>query len=96
MKREKKKGAEHHSHALLETSAVAGAVVGATVGSIAGPVGAAAGAAIGTALGAVTGNALDQEEERHSLHDHELDKAIGVEGGTIGRPSEPPPPPTKK
>lgn len=81
-----------HSHALEASIAASGAVVGTTLGAIAGPVGMVAGGVIGSALGAVAGHAMDDEEERRSLHDQELDREIGVEGGDMGaRPSSPPP-----
>ncbi len=67
--------------------AAGGAIAGAAVGSIAGPGGAAAGALIGGAVGAFVAKVADEESERVSLHDGELDAAIGVNGGDLGAPN---------
>lgn len=70
---------------LTETAIVAGITGGTAVGAIGGPVGAAIGAAVGATIGALAGSALTNEERRLSRHDHELDDAIGVTQGTLGR-----------
>ncbi len=67
--------------------AAGGAVAGAALGSIAGPGGAAAGAVIGGVVGAFCAKVGDEEADRVSLHDGELDEAIGVNGGTLGAPN---------
>lgn len=75
-------------HRLHEAGgAVGGAAAGAVLGSVAGPPGAAAGAIIGGVVGAFTAKIADEEAERVSLHDQELDDAIGVNGGTLGAPN---------
>jgi outer membrane lipoprotein SlyB len=68
-----------------EAGAIAGEIVGAVLGSAAGPPGVMAGMVIGAAAGALAGEVLDQEAERTSRHDHELDDAIGVTKGDLGR-----------
>jgi len=68
-----------------EAGAIAGEVVGALLGSAAGPVGAVAGMVLGAAAGAVAGTMMDEEAERVSRHDHELDDEIGVTKGDLGR-----------
>jgi len=83
-----------HTHG-TEAGAVAGEAVGAVIGSAAGPAGVVAGMVIGAAAGALVGKVLDQEEERKSFHDGELDAEIGVTKGDLGRPSSPPPAKTK-
>jgi hypothetical protein len=81
-KRAKQVAARSHAG---EAGAIAGEVVGALVGSAAGPAGAAAGMVIGAAAGALVGGVMEQEAERASRHDAELDDAIGVTGGDLGR-----------
>lgn len=71
-------------HTMLEAATITGGVVGTTIGAIAGPPGAIAGGAIGTAVGMLAGIALDNEGERVSLHDRELDTDIGVTSGDLG------------
>ena len=78
-----------HRHG-VPVGAVAGEALGALIGSPAGPVGVAAGMLIGAAAGALAGKVYDQEAERSSIHDKELDEEIGVTGRNIGRPSQPP------
>ena len=78
-----------HTHG-MPVGAVAGEAIGALIGSAAGPVGVAAGMLIGAAAGALAGKVYDQEAERQSTHDRELDEAIGVTGKDLGRPSRPP------
>lgn len=78
-----------HTHG-PQVGAVAGEAIGALIGSAAGPVGVAAGMLIGAAAGALAGKVYDQEAQRASIHDHELDEAIGVTGKDLGRPSQPP------
>jgi phage tail tape-measure protein len=70
-----------------EAGAIAGELVGAVLGSAAGPAGVVAGMVIGAAAGALAGTALDDEAERTSRHDHELDDEIGVTKGDLGRPA---------
>ena len=75
--------------------AAGGAIAGAALGFAAGPVGAAAGALIGGAIGAFVAKIGDEESERVSLHDGELDAAIGVNGGDLGAPNLEHPPATR-
>jgi uncharacterized membrane protein len=96
MKRTESKGelAIHPAHKHGgEAGAIAGEVLGALVGSAAGPPGAVAGMVLGAAVGALAGEMMDEEAERTSLHDAELDETIGVTKGDLGRPSAAPPPP---
>jgi hypothetical protein len=79
--------------------AVGGLIVGAIVGSISSLLAAVIGGILGGLIGFGIARAIDAEENRVSLHDHELDRAIGIEGGTMGTglakpptPSTPPPP----
>jgi hypothetical protein len=77
-----------HRHPLHEAGGAAGgALAGAAIGSIAGPIGIAAGAVIGGVVGAVVTKVADEEAERVSFHDKELDAAIGVSGGEMGAPN---------
>jgi uncharacterized membrane protein len=73
-----------HTHG-TEAGAIAGEVVGAVMGSMAGPPGVVAGMIVGAAAGALAGKVIDQEAERTSWHDGELDDAIGVTKGDLGR-----------
>ena len=61
-------------------------MAGAALGAIAGPVGVATGAVLGGVIGALVAKVSDEESERISLHDGELDAAIGVDGGDLGAP----------
>lgn len=79
---------------LIGISAIEGAIAGGVVGAIAGPVGAIVGGALGSMAGIAAGAALEDDEERRSYHDHELDREIGVEGGDIGH-ADPSMPPTR-
>jgi|GEM_PF-1922833 len=80
--------ASSHRHPLHEAGGAAGgAIAGAAMGSIAGPAGVAAGAVIGGVVGAFVAKVADEEAERVSLHDNELDEAIGVSGGDLGAPN---------
>ncbi len=79
------KARRHHLHEA--GGAAAGAAAGAALGALAGPPGVAAGAIIGGVVGAFTAKIADEEAERVSLHDQELDAAIGVNGGTLGAPN---------
>ncbi len=81
-----------HTHG-RQVGAFAGEIAGAVVGSIAGPAGTIAGLVLGAAAGALAGEALDEEEERKSYHDHELDDEIGVTKGDLGGRRTPLPPP---
>jgi hypothetical protein len=77
-----------HRHPLHEAGGAAGgALAGAAVGSIGGPAGAAAGAIIGGVVGAFVAKISDEEADRVSFHDGELDAAIGVNGGDLGAPN---------
>lgn len=70
---------------------LAGEIAGGVVGSAAGPAGAVAGMIVGAIAGEVVGEVLQQESARTTLHDQELDAAIGVIGGDLGaaRPGAP-------
>jgi len=81
-----------HTHG-REVGTIAGEIAGAVVGSIAGPAGTIAGLVLGAAAGALAGEAIDEEAERTSLHDHELDDEIGVTKGDLGGRRTPLPPP---
>ena len=77
-----------HRHPLHEAGGAAGgAIAGAALGAMAGPAGAAAGAVIGGVVGAFAAKISDEEADRVSLHDGELDEAIGVNGGDLGAPN---------
>ena len=78
-----------HTHG-VEAGAIAGEVAGAVVGSIAGPPGAIAGMVLGAAAGAMVGKILDEEADRKSFHDEELDDVIGVTKGDLGAVQPPP------
>lgn len=75
--------------------AAGGALAGAALGFVAGPAGAAAGAVIGGVVGAFVAKIGDEESERLSIHDGELDTAIGVNGGDLGAPNLKHPPATR-
>lgn len=62
-----------------------GMLAGGVAGAAAGPVGIAVGASLGTALGEVAGRVLHKSAVAASDHDHELDDAIGINGGSMGR-----------
>jgi len=80
--------ASSHRHPFHKAGGAAGgAIAGAAVGSIAGPAGAAAGAVIGGVVGAFVAKIADEEAERVSFHDGELDAEIGVNGGDLGAPN---------
>lgn len=77
-----------HRHPLHEVGGAAGgAIAGAALGAVAGPAGAAAGAIIGGVVGAFTAKISDEEADRVSFHDGELDETIGVMGGDLGAPN---------
>lgn len=78
---------EGSSAGTIAAEVAAGAAVGAVMGSIAGPPGAAIGALIGGAVGGAAGAALGRDEHEKQVHDEQLDRDIGVSGGTIGEPS---------
>ncbi len=82
--------AQHHREERVLS--VSGAVTGAATGAVAGPPGILAGAVVGAAMGMVIGKALDREDDRQRLHDEELDREIGVQGGNLGAasPNQPP------
>jgi hypothetical protein len=80
--------ASFHRHPLHEAAGAAGgAVAGAALGAIAGPLGIATGAIVGGVIGAFVAKVSDEESERASLHDGELDAVIGVNGGDLGAPN---------
>jgi outer membrane lipoprotein SlyB len=81
-----------HTHG-REVGAIAGEIAGAVVGSLAGPAGTIAGLVLGAAAGALAGEAIDEDAERKSFHDHELDDEIGVTKGDLGGRRTPLPPP---
>jgi hypothetical protein len=78
-----------HPHPILHEAggAAAGAIAGAAVGAIGGPPGVVVGAVLGGVVGAIITKVSDEEAERKSFHDGELDEAIGVRGGEIGAPN---------
>lgn len=79
-----------------EAAGVAGgAITGGVLGAMAGAAGAAAGAIIGAIIGALAGRVSEQEQERTSLHDSELDATIGISGGDLGAPGLKHPPSTR-
>ena len=84
---------ERHLHEA--GGAAGGALAGAALGFVAGPAGAAAGALIGGAVGALVARVGDEESERVSRHDGELDAVIGVNGGDLGAPNLEHPPATR-
>ena len=80
--------ASPHRHPLHEAGGAAGgALAGAALGSMAGPVGVATGAVLGGVIGALVAKVGDEECERVSLHEGELDAVIGVNGGDLGAPN---------
>lgn len=78
---------------MLAAEIVAGAAVGAVAGVVAGPPGAAVGALIGGIAGAAAGVAIERGEHEKQAHDEQLDRDIGVSGGSIGAPWLEHPPP---
>jgi len=64
--------------------AVVGAIGGAGLGVLAGPPGIAAGAVIGAVVGTLTSWAMDSGSTAAAVADDELDKEIGVDGGSLG------------
>jgi phage tail tape-measure protein len=81
-----------HGEAIAAAS-LAGVAAGAAVGAVVGPVGAVVGGMIGAAVGSAAGEIIQEENERTSFHDHELDDDIGVTKGDLGAadPKQPPP-----
>jgi hypothetical protein len=73
--------------------ALGGMAAGAITGVMAGPPGVIAGMVLGSAIGATAGLVAHREERRHRAEDDQLDRDIGVVGGTIGeaKPDQPPP-----
>jgi len=78
----------------VEAAAVVGAAAGALVGAIAGAPGIAIGAILGGAAGAAAAIATECGEREKQAHEDQLDRDIGVIGGTIGDPSLEHPPPS--
>ena len=76
-------------HPLLHEAggAAAGAIAGAALGAVGGPPGAVVGAVIGGVVGAVVTKVSDEEHDRASKHEIELDAEIGVNGGDLGAPN---------
>ena len=68
----------------LVVDTLAGATAGATMGVLAGPPGIIAGALVGGAIGAAAAAALHIGQLERDLHDADLDREIGVYGGSIG------------
>lgn len=85
---------ERSSAGPMAVEMVAGAAAGALVGALAGPPGAAVGALIGGAVGAAAAVATERSEHEKQAHEEQLDRDIGVIGGTIGEPSLQHPPPS--
>ena len=82
-----------HFAALLAAEVAGGAVAGAAMGLLAGLPGAAVGALIGAAAGGLAGVQIERSENEKRAHEEELDRDIGVIGGSIGEPSLRHPPP---
>jgi hypothetical protein len=78
---------EHQSAGAIMAEAVVGAAAGAATGMLGGPPGRVAGAVIGGAIGAAAGAVLHRDQVRHSAEDAQLDRDIGVFGGSIGEVS---------
>jgi hypothetical protein len=76
---------DEEKRSVTAVGTAAGEVVGAVVGAGAGPVGAVAGMVIGALAGHIAASAMEEEGHRVAVHDAELDDAIGVTRGTIGR-----------
>lgn len=68
----------------VAVDAIAGAAAGATMGVLAGPPGIIAGAMVGGVIGAAAAAALHIGQLERDIHDAELDRDIGVFGGSIG------------
>jgi hypothetical protein len=68
----------------LAVDTMAGAAAGAALGVIAGPPGMIAGAVIGGMAGAVAATALHLGQLARDRHDEQLDRDMGVFGGSIG------------
>jgi hypothetical protein len=68
----------------VAVDALAGAAAGAAVGAIAGPPGAIAGAVLGAMAGAAAAVALHIGQLERDRHDEQLDRDMGVLGGSIG------------
>lgn len=77
---------------VLAAASLAGVAAGAAVGAVVGPVGAIVGGMIGAAVGSAAGEIIQEENERKSVHDKELDEEIGVTKGDLGAadPDQPP------
>ena len=80
--------ASSQRHPLHEAGGAAGgALAGAALGSMADPLGVATGAVLGGVIGALVARVGDEESERASFHDGNLDAVIGVNGGDLGAPN---------
>jgi len=78
---------ESSGAALVAVEVAAGALAGAALGMLAGPPGAAVGALIGGAAGGLASIATERSEHARQAHVEQLDRDMGVIGGTIGEPS---------
>jgi hypothetical protein len=76
--------AESPETAELNGAVAAGALSGVALGAMAGPPGMIAGGLIGGAIGLAAGVVLEEAEAQRRSHDEDLDRDIGVYGGTIG------------
>ena len=68
----------------LTVEALVGAAAGAATGMLAGPPGMIAGAVIGGSIGAAAGAVLHKDHVRLDDENAQLDRDIGVFGGSIG------------
>jgi hypothetical protein len=75
---------KHAGVAELTVEALVGAAAGAATGMLGGPPGIIAGAIIGGAIGAVAGAVLHKDHVRLDAENAQLDRDIGVFGGSIG------------
>jgi hypothetical protein len=73
----------HLSFGMLAVEALAGAAIGATAGIVGGPPGMIAGAFLGGAVGAGAGAAVQKDHDRAD-NEEQLDRDIGVFGGSLG------------
>lgn len=78
------RSSDHIGAAELAAETLAGAAAGAAVGVLAGPPGAIAGALIGGVIAAAVGATLHEELAHQRADDAQLDREIGVFGGSIG------------
>jgi hypothetical protein len=82
---------------LVTVGACCGVVAGASIGMMAGPmIGIVFGVSLGASAGILAGIVMDNEDKRSSLRTRKLDDIIGITGGSLGRPSRPPPLPWER